>query len=54
MAIHAARATHWAEPGSAIPVSDAPISSALSAVGPTPSRGDGLNSTAIAAGMMEA
>ena len=54
IAIHAASATHCVEPGSAMPVSEAPISSALSAVGPTPRRGEGLNKMATAAGMMEA
>ena len=54
IAIHAASTTHWAEPGSAMPVRDAPISRADSAVGPTPKRGDGLNKMATAAGMMEA
>jgi len=54
MAIHAASTTHWAEPGSAMPVKEAPISKALSAVGPTPSRGEGLKRMATAAGMMEA
>lgn len=54
IAIHAASTTHWAEPGSAMPVREAPISKALSAVGPTPSRGEGLKRMATAAGMMEA
>ena len=54
MAIHAASCTHWADAGSAMPVSEAPMSRALSAVGPTPRRGEGLKSIATAAGMMEA
>jgi len=54
MAIHAAMATHWALPGSARPVSDAPISRLVSAVGPTPSRVEALNNTAISAGISEA
>ncbi|MNS68005.1 hypothetical protein D3C72_1012690 [compost metagenome] len=54
IAIHAASTTHWAEPGSAMPVSEAPINRADSAVGPTPRRGDGLKRMATAAGMMEA
>ena len=54
IAIHAASATQCAEPGSARPVSEAPISSALRAVGPTPRRGEPLNSTATRAGTMDA
>ncbi|MNW69300.1 hypothetical protein D3C74_482770 [compost metagenome] len=53
-AIHAAMATHCALPGSAKPVSDAPISRLVSAVGPTPSRVDALNNTATSAGISEA
>ena len=53
-AIHAARATHCALPGSARPVSEAPISRLVSAVGPTPSRVEELNSTATSAGIRDA
>ena len=53
-AIHAASATQWALPGSAIPVRDAPISRLVSAVGPTPRRVDELQSTATRAGTREA
>ncbi|MNV37278.1 hypothetical protein D3C71_1287920 [compost metagenome] len=53
-AIHAARATQSALPGSASPVSDAPIKRLVSAVGPTPKRVEELNSTATRAGIRDA
>ncbi|MNT16060.1 hypothetical protein D3C72_1511470 [compost metagenome] len=53
-AIQAANATHWALPGSARPVRDAPINKLVNAVGPTPRRVDELNSTATNAGISEA
>lgn len=53
-AIHAASCTQCALPGSAMPVSDAPMSRLVSAVGPTPSRVDELQSTATSAGTSEA
>ena len=54
IAIQAASCTHCDEPGSAMPTSDAPMSKADKAVGPTPRRGEGLNKMATAAGMMDA
>ena len=53
-ASHTARVTHCGLPGWARPVSEAAISSAVSAVGPTESRCDDENSTATSAGRMEA
>ena len=54
IAIQAASATHCALPGSAKPVSDAPMSRLVSAVGPTPSRVDELHSTATMPGNRDA
>jgi hypothetical protein len=45
-----AKETHCAEPGSASPVSDAPINTQVSAAGPTDSRVALPNSTASKAG----
>ena len=45
-----ASATHSLLPGTAIGASEAPTSRLVSAVGPTDSRADELNSTAISAG----
>ena len=49
-----ARLTHSALPGVARPLSEADTSMAVSAVGPTDSRVDALNSTATKAGSSEA
>ena len=51
---HTASSIQRALPGSASPVSDALTSRQVSAVGPTESRTDELNSTAIYAGSMDA
>ncbi len=45
-----ASATHWALPGAAMPISEVPTSTLLSADGPTESRVELLKSTAARAG----
>ena len=51
---HTASAIHCALPGVARPLSEALMSRQVSAVGPTDSRTDELNSTAMSAGSSEA
>ena len=49
-----ASSTQWVLPGSARPCSEVPTSRQVSAVGPTDSRVEALNSTATSAGSREA